>query len=147
VTKHIKSEVVGGLGRITLNRAKALNALTQDMCEAITKLMLEWEENPEIGAVLIDGSGDKAFCAGGDVVMLHDSGKAGDKQAADFWRTEYALNELIQRYTKPYVTLIDGFVMGGGAVTALRGIRHYLPCQRRVLAISLMSAGRISCRV
>ena len=121
MTKQIKSEVIGNLGRITLTRSKALNALTQEMCEAITELMVEWEDNPDIGAVVIDGAGEKAFCAGGDVVMLHDSGKEKDDRAAAFWRTEYALNELIQRYTKPYITLIDGIVMGGGVGLSVHG--------------------------
>ena len=118
---QIKSDIIGKLWRITLKRAKALNALTQDMCEEITALMLEWEDNPDIGAVLIDGAGDRAFCAGGDVVMLHDSGKAGDKRAEGFWRTEYALNELIERYRKPYIALIDGIVMGGGVGLSVHG--------------------------
>ena len=120
-SEQIKSEIIGKLGRITLNRPKALNALTQDMCEAITKIMLEWEDNPDIGAVLIDGAGERAFCAGGDVIMLHDSGKAGDKRAEKFWRTEYPLNELIERYRKPYIALIDGIVMGGGVGLSVHG--------------------------
>lgn len=121
MSKQISSEVIGNLGRITLNRPKALNALTLEMCEAITALMTEWEDNPDIGAVLVDGAGEKAFCAGGDVILLHDSGKESDKRAENFWRTEYALNELIQRYTKPYITLIDGIVMGGGVGLSVHG--------------------------
>ena len=121
MTKQIKSDVVGNVGRITLNRTKALNALTLEMCEAITEKMTAWEEDPNIGAVVIDGAGERAFCAGGDVVMLHDSGKAKDKQAENFWRTEYALNDLIQRYAKPYIALIDGIVMGGGVGLSVHG--------------------------
>lgn len=121
MTKQIKSDVVGRVGRITLSRTKALNALTTEMCEAITEKMSLWEEDENIGAVVIDGAGERAFCAGGDVVMLHDSGKAKDKQAETFWRVEYALNELIQRYSKPYITLIDGIVMGGGVGLSVHG--------------------------
>ncbi len=121
MSKQISSDIIGNLGRITLNRPKALNALTLEMCDAITALMLEWEDNPDIGAVLIDGAGDRAFCAGGDVILLHDSGKEKDKRAETFWRREYALNELIQRYTKPYVSLIDGIVMGGGVGLSVHG--------------------------
>jgi enoyl-CoA hydratase len=91
------------------------------MCEKITELLLEWEDNSEIGAVLIDGAGDRAFCAGGDVILLHDSGKAGDSRAEEFWRIEYALNELIHCYSKPYISLIDGFVMGGGVGLSVHG--------------------------
>ena len=121
MSKQIKSEIIGNLGRITLSRPKALNALTLEMCKKITELMIDWESNPDIGAVVIDSAGEKAFCAGGDVIMLHDSGKAGDKKAENFWRTEYALNELIQRYAKPYITLIDGIVMGGGVGLSVHG--------------------------
>jgi enoyl-CoA hydratase len=123
MTDEIISRVVGNLGHITLNRPKALNALTLDMCVEITRLMVAWEKDPNIGAVLVDGSGDRAFCAGGDVILLHDSGKAGDSRAENFWRIEYALNDLIHRYSKPYITMIDGIVMGGGVGLSVHG-RH-----------------------
>ena len=121
MTDEIKSHIIGNLGHITLNRPKALNALTYAMCEEITRLLVQWENDPKIGAVLIDGAGERAFCAGGDVILLHDSGKAGDSRAEAFWRIEYALNELIHRYSKPYITLIDGFVMGGGVGLSVHG--------------------------
>lgn len=121
MTDEIQYRVIGNLGHITLNRPKALNALTYAMCEKITELLLEWQDNSEIGAVLIDGAGDRAFCAGGDVILLHDSGKAGDSRAEEFWRIEYALNELIHCYSKPYISLIDGFVMGGGVGLSVHG--------------------------
>jgi len=84
MTDQINSKVVGNLGHITLNRPTALNALPQEMCEEITKLLLAWERDPNIGAVVVDGAGDRAFCAGGDVILLHDSGKAGDDRAGYF---------------------------------------------------------------
>jgi len=121
MTTEITSRVTGNLGHITLSRPKALNALTHAMCEEITRLLVAWEADDNIGAVLIDGAGERAFCAGGDVILLHDSGKAGDSRAEDFWRLEYALNELIHRYSKPYITLIDGFVMGGGVGLSVHG--------------------------
>lgn len=121
MTDQVHFEVFGNLGVITLNRPKALNALTNEMCEAITKVMVAWEADDRVGAVLIRGSGDRAFCAGGDVVMLHDSGKADDGRAGAFWRIEYALNELIHRYSKPYIALIDGIVMGGGVGLSVHG--------------------------
>jgi enoyl-CoA hydratase len=121
MTTDIKSRIIGNLGHITLNRPKALNALNQPMINELTRLLTAWERDPHIGAVLIDGAGERAFCAGGDVILLHDSGKAGDKRAEHFWRTEYALNELIHRYAKPYITLIDGFVMGGGVGLSVHG--------------------------
>lgn len=121
MTDEIISKVTGNLGHITLNRPKALNALTQAMCDEIVRLMVMWEKDDNIGAVLIDGSGERAFCAGGDVILLHDSGKAGDNRAETFWRNEYALNELIHRYSKPYISLIDGIVMGGGVGLSVHG--------------------------
>lgn len=123
MTKQIQSEVKGNLGIITLNRPKALNALTTEMCVEITKLMQAWEVDENIGAVLVQGAGDRAFCAGGDVVMLHDSGKKDGKEAEEFWRIEYALNEMIYHYGKPYISLIDGIVMGGGVGLSMHG-RH-----------------------
>ena len=104
MTDQIITEVTGNLGHITLNRPKALNALTTEMCVALTETLVAWEADANIGAVIVTGAGDRAFCAGGDVIMLHDSGKKDGKDAEEFWRIEYALNELIHRYTKPYIT-------------------------------------------
>lgn len=121
MTDQVYFEVFGQLGVITLNRPRALNALTTEMCAAMIKVMQAWEADARIGAVLVEGAGDRAFCAGGDIIMLHDSGKAGDGRAEAFWRTEYALNEYIHRYTKPYIALIDGIVMGGGVGLSVHG--------------------------
>ena len=121
MTDQIISRVIGKLGHITLNRPKALNALTLDMVQEMTRLMVSWEADENIGAVIVDGAGDRAFCAGGDVILLHDSGKAGDSRAEQFWREEYILNEYISRYAKPYISLIDGFVMGGGVGLSVHG--------------------------
>jgi len=118
---QIKARKRGAIGHITLNRPEALNALTEGMCVGITRALQEYAAYPAIGAVVIDGAGERAFCAGGDVILLHDSGKAGDARAEKFWRTEYALNEYIFRYPKPYISLIDGFVMGGGVGLSVHG--------------------------
>ncbi|MGB6229645.1 MAG: enoyl-CoA hydratase/isomerase family protein [Litorimonas sp.] len=121
MTDTIIARTEGAIGRITLNRPAALNALTTEMCEAMTRALLDWRDNTSVLAVIVDGAGDRAFCAGGDVVMLHDSGKAKDGRAETFWRVEYALNELIHTYPKPYVALIDGIVMGGGVGLSVHG--------------------------
>lgn len=121
MTDNIITRVDGSLGRITLNRPAALNALTGEMCVAITEALLAWRDDDAVKAVLVDGAGDRAFCAGGDVIMLHDSGKAKDSRAETFWRVEYALNELIHTYPKPYIALIDGIVMGGGVGLSVHG--------------------------
>lgn len=134
MTDQILTKVVGNLGHVTLNRPKALNALTTEMCEALTKVLLEWEQDDNIGAVLVDGAGERAFCAGGDVIMLHDSGKKDGKDAEKFWRVEYALNELIHVYSKPYIALIDGIVMGGGVGLSIHG-RHRIAGDNTLFAM------------
>jgi enoyl-CoA hydratase len=87
----------------------------------VTDALLAWKNDAAVRAVLIDGAGDRAFCAGGDIRMLHDSGKAGDGRAEAFWRAEFRLNQLINRYPKPYVALIDGITMGGGMGLSVHG--------------------------
>lgn len=121
MTDTIIARIEGSLGRITLNRPTALNALTEEMCVGITDALLAWRDDKTVKAVIVDGAGDRAFCAGGDVIMLHDSGKAKDSRAEMFWRVEYALNELIHTYPKPYIALIDGIVMGGGVGLSVHG--------------------------
>ncbi|WP_022698038.1 enoyl-CoA hydratase/isomerase family protein [Euryhalocaulis caribicus] len=114
-------EKKGRAGRITLNRPKALNALTRQMCLDMTKALLEWRNDPDVKVVVVDGAGDRGFCAGGDIRLLYESGKAGDERAYEFWRDEYRLNQLIKRYSKPYVAMIDGIVMGGGVGVSVHG--------------------------
>lgn len=121
MTSDVIIRKTGDVGRITLNRPKALNALNQDMVEAMTKALLAWHDDPSVKAVVVDGEGEKGFCAGGDILMLTESGKAGDGRAWRFWRDEYRLNTLIEEYPKPYVALIDGVTMGGGVGISVHG--------------------------
>jgi enoyl-CoA hydratase/carnithine racemase len=105
----------GRVGRILLNRPKALNALTLPMIRACSVVLHEWAEDPHSHAVVIAGAGDRAFCAGGDIRALRDASIGGDSAFVDsFFGEEYALNLLIATYPKPYVALIDGLCMGGG---------------------------------
>ena len=109
----------GALRRITLNRPKALNAITLDMAVAMTSLLRAWASDPAVGAVLLDGAGERGFCAGGDIRALYDAAKkdpviSGDSLPARFWATEYKLNVLIAHYPKPLVAVMDGLVVGGG---------------------------------
>lgn len=106
--------IEGRAGRITLNRPKALNALTLTMVREIWNALLAWKEQPAVQLVVLDGAGDRAFCAGGDVLSLYDSRNEGSSVARTFWREEYRLNALIHRYPKPIVAIMDGIVMGGG---------------------------------
>ena len=117
----VRTEKHGRAGLITLNRPKALNALTHDMCLEMIKALQAWGQDDSVDVVIVRGKGEKAFCAGGDIRLLHDSGKAGDGKAYLFWRDEYRLNHLIKRYPKPYVALIDGIVMGGGVGVSVHG--------------------------
>ena len=105
----------GRAGRILLNRPKALNALDLEMIRALTRVLTEWHDDPHVHVVVIEGAGDRAFCAGGDIRALRDAQLNGDRPAADaFFSEEYALNRMIATYPKPYVALIDGICMGGG---------------------------------
>jgi enoyl-CoA hydratase/carnithine racemase len=104
----------GRAGRITMNRPQALNALTYGMVVKIRTALDAWISEPTVELVLLDGTGDRALCAGGDVRSLYDSKAQGSEFARNFWRDEYRLNALIGRYPKPYVAIQDGIVMGGG---------------------------------
>ncbi len=109
----------GRTGRITLNRPDALNALTHDMVLVMEDQLNRWAGDAAIDQVIVDAAGDKAFCAGGDIHHLYKHGRAGeDKSARDFWRDEYRLNALIANFPKPYIAMMQGFVMGGGVGVA-----------------------------
>ena len=111
---EILFEIKGAIGLITLNRPKALNALNVPMVDAMREMLGEWAADDAVKVVVVQGAGEKSFCAGGDIRFLTESGKAGDGGAARFWGDEYRLNTEIKRYPKPYVALIDGITMGGG---------------------------------
>lgn len=108
-------------GIITLNRPKALNALTLDMVHAIREQLNAWRDDRDVELVIVRGAGDRAFCAGGDIRALYESGKSGNPYAIDFYRHEYRLNTQIKRYPKPYVALINGIAMGGGVGVSVHG--------------------------
>lgn len=114
----------GGVGFLTLNRPRAINSLTHPMVTAMSAALTDWADNDEIGAVVLAGAGDRGLCAGGDVVAIYHSARAGGAEARAFWFDEYRLNSLISHYPKPYVALMDGIVMGGGVgVSAHAGVR------------------------
>lgn len=124
----------GRAGRITLNRPQALNALTLGMVREIWKAMLAWKGDPDVELVLLDGAGDRALCAGGDVRWLYESRANGSGDARAFWSEEYRLNALIARYPKPYIAFMDGIVMGGGIGLSAHG-RHRIVTERSQLAM------------
>jgi enoyl-CoA hydratase len=133
--------VEGHAGIITLNRPKALNALTHNMVQLIYPKMLAWRENAAIRHVIIEGAGSKAFCAGGDIRQLHDLGRAGRQaEARMFWREEYTLNHLLKTYPKPIVSLINGIVMGGGVGMSFHG-SHRIATETLMFAMPEVGIG------
>jgi enoyl-CoA hydratase len=112
----------GTVGLITLNRPKALNAVTPNMVRLLASQLKDWARDPAVTRVVISAAGERAFSAGGDIRALYEIGRAGHyDEMLIFWREEYALNALINRYPKPYVALIDGIVMGGGVGISVHG--------------------------
>ncbi len=133
---------VGSLARILLMRPKALNALTIDMIREMTQRLAELARDDSARIVLIEGAGDRALCAGGDIRALHDDLASGGNFRETFWREEYALNALIARYPKPYVALMDGIVMGGGVGISAHG-SHRIVTERTRLAMPEVGLGFI----
>lgn len=133
---------IGSAGLITLNRPRALNALTLNMVRLIHPQLNEWARDPSIKLVMIEGAGEKGFCAGGDIRALHDWGKAGAREVYDFYREEYHLNTAIKRYPKPYIALMDGITMGGGVGMSVHG-SHRVATERLVFAMPETGIGLI----
>lgn len=132
----------GRAGRITLNRPKALNALTYDMVARIWSALNEWSRTSGVEVVVLDGTGERALCAGGDVRSLYDSRTQGSAFARRFWSDEYRLNALISRYAKPFVAIQDGIVMGGGIGLSSHA-RHRIVTERATLAMPETAIGLI----
>ncbi len=130
--QDVQHEIRGRAGLITLNRPKALNALSLPMVRALTAILLEWQERDTVEVVAIRGMGKDpasaagstpfgAFCAGGDIRFFHQAALTGDPALEDFFTEEYALNHLVHRFPKPYLVFMDGIVMGGGMGIAGHG--------------------------
>ncbi len=135
----------GALRRITLNRPQALNAITLDMAIAMTALLRGWQSDPAVGAVLIDGAGERGLCAGGDIRALYDAAKSQEPVTADslparFWAIEYKLNVLTARYAKPIVAVMDGLVMGGGVGLSAHAA-HRVVTERSAIAMPEVGIG------
>ena len=131
----------GCAGFITLNRPKALNALNLGMVRMIAAALDDFEDDGRISRVVATGAGGRAFCAGGDVRLIYEQGRAGDHAAQlVFWREEYTLNRRIKRYPKPYIALIDGVVMGGGVGLSVHGA-HVVASERYIFAMPEVGIG------
>ena len=125
MSEYVQTRVANGTGIITLDRPKALNSLSLEMVRALTETLLAWRDDAAVDAVVIKSSSEKALCAGGDIRFFHQAGHAtptgGSALLEDFFTEEYALNHLIHFYPKPYISLMDGVVMGGGMGIAQGG--------------------------
>ena len=127
MTDQVLTIIENGVGRIRLNRPKAIHALTPDMCDAINDALLAWRDDDAVTAIMIDhlpaADGDpklsRGFCAGGDIALIANSAKADCVEAERFFTLEYRMNHLLFVYPKPIVAFIDGIVMGGGVGLSL----------------------------
>jgi enoyl-CoA hydratase/carnithine racemase len=142
-TEEILLDQRGGLGVITLNRPKALNTLSLAMYRVFDPQLLLWGGDESVQALLVRGAGDRAFCAGGDVRAIYDARHqprgAGDYKA-DFFREEYCLIQRVHRFPKPYVALVDGITMGGGAGVSING-SHRVASERTLFAMPEVQIG------
>src|SRR3954465_4409098 len=139
---EILFEVKDGLGLITLNRPKALNALTHGMILELERVIPGWEKDPSIKAVVLRGAGDRAFCAGGDVTNLYRESLENPSGTLrrDFFRDEYIVNRRIYRFAKPWISLIDGIDMGGGVGLSVHG-SHSVASEKFLFAMPETTIG------
>jgi enoyl-CoA hydratase len=136
--------VEGRVGRITLTRPKALNAVNRAIVDGMHGALKAWETDPDVALVLVDAEGEKAFSAGGDLAFIYESAKSGDIESANrFWRDEYRLNAYIDRYPKPYVPVMDGIVMGGGVGISGHG-SHRIVTDNSMVAMPECGIGLIT---
>jgi len=118
----ISIRIEGYAGRITLQRPAALNAMTYEMCVAIEQAFDRWAQDDAVALVVLDAEGDRAFCSGGDIAELYETGTKGDyAYGQKFWADEYRLNHKIFQYPKPVVSFLQGFTMGGGVGLGCHG--------------------------
>lgn len=133
----------GRAGRITLTRAKALNALNDEMCAGIEAALDDWIDDDEVAHIVIDGEGDRAFCAGGDIALMYETGRVGDHGVSrKFFADEYRMNAKIFYYPKPVVSFMHGFTMGGGVGIAGHG-SHRIVCDSTQIAMPECGIGLI----
>ncbi|GAB5446459.1 enoyl-CoA hydratase/isomerase family protein [Gymnodinialimonas sp.] len=130
-------------GRITLNRPQTLNAVTYQMCLAIEAALDDWAEDGAVDLVMIDAVGERAFCAGGDIQEMYDTGTAGDfDYGRRFWADEYRMNAKMFAFPKPVVTFLQGFTMGGGVGVGCHG-SHRIVCESSAIAMPECGIGLV----
>jgi enoyl-CoA hydratase len=130
----------GAAGVIRLNRPKAINAVTLEMFRDIEKALDEFETDPAVGLILLEGAGERGLCAGGDIRALYESSKVNGDLGKILWREEYILNARIAKFAKPYVAFMDGIVMGGGVGLSAHG-RHRVVTEKTKLAMPEVGLG------
>ena len=132
--------VQDGIGRITLNRPRAINALNHTMVGLVRTALETLSTDDDVSFLLIDGAGDRGLCAGGDIRAIYDDARAGGNSSIDFWRDEYRMDRAISGYPKPVVTLMDGLVMGGGVGVSAHA-SHRIVTERSVVAMPEVNIG------
>lgn len=130
----------GAAGIIRLNRPKAINAMTFEMSIGIDQALEQFEADPAVGLVLLEGAGERGLCAGGDIRGLYESSRAGGDLGQRFWRQEYLMNARIAHFPKPYVAFMDGLVMGGGVGLSAHG-SHRVVTEKTKLAMPEVGLG------
>src|SRR6202453_1016652 len=130
----------GSVGVIRLNRPKAINAMTLEMSLAIDRALDQFEADPAVALVLLEGAGERGLCAGGDIRGLYESSRAKGDLGKVFWRQEYIMNARIAAFPKPYVAFMDGLVRGGGVGLSAHG-RHRVVTEKTKLAMPEVGLG------
>jgi enoyl-CoA hydratase/carnithine racemase len=139
--EHILFEEENGVGLVILNRPKALNALSFEMITGLYAQLQLWEKNDDIRAIYVKGAGDKAFCAGGDIRAVYEAKKQGlDQELLQFYRDEYRLNQYISKMKTPYISMLNGITMGGGAGISIHG-KYRIATERLMFAMPETSIG------
>lgn len=135
MSDEILFEKRGKAGVAILNRPKALNALSHGMVKALAGQLTQWADDPSVAHVVVKGAGDKAFCAGGDIRSIYDARMEGRTEGLSrFFGDEYILNAQIKSFPKPYISLVDGIVMGGGVGVSVHG-SHRIGTEKTMFAM------------
>lgn len=141
--EEIRATRMGRIGILTLDRPQVLHALNRSMCQTLHRQLMDWASDPDIEYVVVEGEGQRAFCAGGDIVAMHAAGRAGSAEYLGFFRDEYRLNQAISHYPKPYIALIDGITMGGGVGISIHG-RYRVATENTLFAMPEAGIGFIT---
>lgn len=140
MSDEILAFVEGKVGRLRLNRPKAIHALNEPMCRALMDALVAWRTDANVELVLLDHAEGRGFCAGGDVRAVAESGKGDGIAARSFFRTEYQLNHLLFTYAKTVVSFLDGIVMGGGVGIGLPA-KYRVATERTMFAMPEATIG------